>query len=355
MPTSPRPTRRGLLAAGGATVLGAALAACGSSGGSSGGGSGSGNGGGNGTGAKSAGGDGGWSFTDDRGTVVTAKARPGRVVAFTGAAAALADFGLDKQLVGVFGETRTADGKADPQAGDLDLGKVEIIGNAWGEFSIEKYAALRPELLVTHMYDKDAYWYVPDESKAKILPLAPQVLISTGRVSITQPIEHYAKLAEALGADPKAPKVVDAKARFERASEELRQAAKAAGGVRVMACSGSADLFYVSNPKVSCDLIHFAELGVQFVQPEKTDGGDYYEGLSWENAGKYPADLLLLDQRPTALQPKDLTAKPAWGKLPAVQAGQLTPWDAVPRFSYAGFAPLLERLTAAIQKSRKLS
>ncbi|MDR3034745.1 MAG: ABC transporter substrate-binding protein [Kitasatospora sp.] len=343
MPSSPRLTRRGLLAAGGATALGAVLAACGSSGG------------------KKAADDGGsagggpWTFTDDRPQTVTAKSTPSRVVAFTGAAAALADFGLNKQLVGVFGETRAADGKADPQAGSLDVDKVEIIGNAWGEFSIETYAALRPELLVTHMYDPGAYWYVPDESKDKILQLAPQALVSTGRVTITQPIEHYAKLAESLGADLKAQQVLDAKARFEKASEELRQAVKAAGGVKVMACSGSADLFYVSNPKISCDLIYFAELGVEFIQPEKTDGGDYYEGLSWENAGKYPADLLLLDQRSTALQPKDLAAKPAWGQLPAVKAGQITPWDAVPRFSYAGFAPLIERLTAAIQKSRKLS
>ncbi|MFJ5883496.1 ABC transporter substrate-binding protein [Kitasatospora cineracea] len=343
MPSSPRLTRRGLLAAGGATALGAVLAACGSSGDKASGG------------AQDAAGGGPWTFTDDRPQTVTAKSVPSRVVAFTGAAAALADFGLGKQLVGVFGETKAADGKADPQAGSLDVDKVEIIGNAWGEFSIEKYAALRPELLVTHMYDPGAYWYVPDESKDKILQLAPQALVSTGRVAITQPIEHYAKLAESLGADLKAQQVVDAKARFEKASEELRQAVKAAGGVKVMACSGSADLFYVSNPKISCDLIYFAELGVEFIQPEKTDGGDYYEGLSWENAGKYPADLLLLDQRSTALQPKDLAAKPAWGQLPAVKAGQIAPWDAVPRFSYAGFAPLIERLTAAIQKSRKLS
>ena len=36
--------------------------------------------------------------------------------------------------------------------------------NAWGEFSVEKYAGLRPDLLVTHMYDPGALWYVPDES-----------------------------------------------------------------------------------------------------------------------------------------------------------------------------------------------
>jgi iron complex transport system substrate-binding protein len=37
-----------------------------------------------------------------------------------------------------------------------------------------------------------------------------------------------------------------------------------------------------------------------------------------------------------------------------VMAGQVTPWDAVPRFSYAGAAPLLENLATAIQSARKV-
>ena len=49
-------------------------------------------------------------------------------------------------------------------------------------------SALRPELLVTHMYDPDALWYVPDESKAKILPLAPSV--AAQRQGITLEIDR---------------------------------------------------------------------------------------------------------------------------------------------------------------------
>ncbi|MEU8300037.1 ABC transporter substrate-binding protein [Micromonospora sp. NPDC048909] len=296
-----------------------------------------------------------WSFTDDRNEKVTAAGRPARVVAFTGTAAALVDFGLDKQIVGVFGETKRADGTADPQAGELNVENVEVLGNVWGEFSVEKYAALRPELLVTHMYDPGAFWYVPDESKSKILPLAPSVTITTARVPMTKPIERYAQLAESLGADLSAKKVTDAKARFEAAAESVRQAVKANPGIKVMAASGSPDLFYVSNPKVSTDLMYFAELGVDIVVPTKLESGDYFEALSWENAGKFPADLILLDNRNTALQPKDLGAKPTWAQLPAVKANQVTPWDAVPRFSYAGAAPLLENLANAIRAAKKVS
>ncbi|MFF2042858.1 ABC transporter substrate-binding protein [Kitasatospora sp. NPDC058170] len=339
-PRSPRPSRRTVLTAVGVTGLGAALAACGS--------------GSQGTGGQDAAAGKAWSFTDDRRKTVTAKATPRRIVAFTGTAAALHDFGLDAQLVGVFGETKLADGKADPGAGNLDVDKISIIGNAWGEFAIEKYAALRPDLLVTHMYDPDALWYVPDESKDKILALAPSVVVTTARVPLPEPIKRYAELAESLGADLKAKQVVDAKARFEAAAETLRQAAKAAGGIKVMAASGGADLFYVSNPALSTDLMYFRELGVDFVVPDTLDPTGYYESLSWENAAKYRADVILLDNRSSALQPADLAAKPAWSELPAVKAGQITPWDAVPRFSWLGAAPLLENLAKAVQSARKL-
>ncbi|MGW2547603.1 ABC transporter substrate-binding protein, partial [Kitasatospora sp. NPDC001574] len=330
--------------AAGVAGLGAALAACGS-------GSGSGSKGTNGQDTA----DGKtWSFTDDRKKAVTAKGTPKRIVAFTGTAAALHDFGLDAQLVGVFGETKLANGKADPAAGNLDVDRVTIVGNAWGEFGIEKYAALRPDLLVTHMYDPDALWYVPDESRDKILALAPSVAITTARAPLPEPVKRYAELAASLGADLDAKRVTEAKARFEAAAETLRQAAKAAGGLKVMAASGSADLFYVSNPGVGSDLMYFRELGIDFVVPDSLDPAGYFEGLSWENAGKYQADLILLDNRTTALQPADLAAKPAWSALPAVKAGQVAPWDAVPRFSWLGAAPLLENLAKAVQGARKL-
>ncbi|MEU7935907.1 ABC transporter substrate-binding protein [Microbispora bryophytorum] len=332
-------SRRGLFAAGGAAVLTLALAACGSSdpapstAGQS---------------AKS------WSFTDDRMETVTAGAVPSRVVAFTGTAAVLADYGLQQKVVGVFGETKRADGSPEPQAGDLDVNKVTILGNVWGEFNIEKYAALRPDLLVTHMYDPGALWYVPDESKDKIVKLAPTVAVSVARVPMTEPIERYAALAESLGADLAAPKVAEAKARFEAAAESVRTAVAGNPGIKVLAASGSPDVLYVSNPEVNTDLMYFTQLGVDVVKPEKPGDGGYYENLSWENADKYDADLILLDNRGTALQPKDLTSKPSWAKLPAVRAGQVVGWDPVPRFSYAGAAPILENLALAIRNAKKL-
>ncbi len=342
-----RPSRRRLLALGAAAAAGVLLAGCGASG--------------SGTASESSApatqesAAGPWSFKDDRGETVTADTAPSRVVAFTGTAAALIDFGLDDKIVGVFGETVRDDGTLDPMAGDLNVDKVTIVGNVWGEFNIEKYATLRPDLLVTHMYDPGALWYVPDESKDKILKLAPSIAINVARVPITEPIERYAELAASLGADLNAPKVAEAKARFEAASESVRQAVAAKPGIKVMAASGSPDLLYVSNPKTLTDLIYLAELGVDFVQPDKLDTGGYYESLSWENSDKHQADVIMLDNRSSALQPDALAAKPAWTRLPAVKAGQVESWDGgVPRLSYAGAAPMLENLAKAIQDAKKV-
>ncbi|MER7410350.1 ABC transporter substrate-binding protein [Streptomyces cacaoi] len=331
----PQLSRRGILAAGGALGLGALLTACGSDEGS-------------GSGSQ---GD-GWSFTDDRKKKVSLDAVPERIVAYTGTAAALWDYGVRDQIAGVFGPTKLKNGKPDVIAGDMDISKVEIIGNAFGEFDIEKYAKTRPQLLVTNMYTKNALWYVPDESKSKILKLAPAVAMTAAKVPMIEPIRRFAQLAESLGADMKAGSVTEAKNRFEKASERLRKAAKS--GIRVMAAAGAADLFYVSDPNANADLKYFKDLGVDFVVPEKLSSQGFFEELSWENADKYKADVIILDSRTQSLQPPALKSKPSWNDLPAVKAGQVSGWMAEPRLSYKGAAPLVEDLAKAIEKAKKV-
>ncbi|MFJ3721137.1 ABC transporter substrate-binding protein [Streptomyces sp. NPDC090045] len=337
-------TRRGFIAAGGALGLVMALAACGG-------------------GTDSAKGDGGkdngaaasgpWTFKDDLGNDVSTKAKPKNIVAFTGTAAALYDYGIP--VKGVFGPTKTADGKPDVQAGSMDISKVKIIGNVYDEFNVEEYASLQPELLVTNSWD-GTYWYVPEASKDKILKLAPAAAIKVGGdVTLDKALERTADLAKSLGADMNAKTTVDAKARFEAAAAKVREATKANPGVKVLVGSGSADLFYVSTPDTSADLKYFKQLGVEFVTPEKLDEGGFFESLSWENAGKYKADVVLLDNRTGTLQPEELKAKATWAELPAVKAGQITPRVTEPIFSYAKCAQLLEDLAKSIQNAKKVS
>ncbi|MET8943962.1 ABC transporter substrate-binding protein [Streptomyces sp. NPDC004542] len=340
-------TRRGILAAGGALGLGAALAACGDDDGKN-GGSGSGT---------AQGASGPWSFKDDRGTTAKAEKVPADIVAFVGVAAALYDYGI--QAKGVFGPTTTKDGKADVQAGDMDVSKVTVLGNEWGQFNIEKYAALAPDVLISTMFDDaGTLWYVPDESKKKILAVgAPSVGISVYDRQLTEPLQRMLALAKSLGADTSSSKVTEAKKRFEDAAARLRAAARAKPGIKVMAGSASQDLFYVSGSDLSVDLEYFKALGVNFVEPPeqaKAKGGGWYESLSWENVDKYDADIIMMDNRTSAIQPADIT-EGTWKKLPAVKAGQVIARNPEPILSYDKCAPLLEELAEAIEKAKKVS
>ncbi|MFE7749339.1 ABC transporter substrate-binding protein [Streptomyces sp. NPDC057428] len=337
--TSPL-SRRGLLAAGGAVGLGVALTACGDS---------DTKGSGPGPGAEKSG---PWSFKDDRGRSAEAKSTPKNIVAFVGVAAALHDYGIE--VKGVFGPTKTSDGKADVQAGDLDISKVEVLGNVWGEFNVEKYAGLAPELLVTAMWEKDALWYVPDESKDKILELAPSVALWAAQTTVPKAIQRHEDLAASLGADVKAKKVTDAKAAFEKAAARLRAAAKSRPNIKVLVGSAGQDLFYVSLAKTSADTLYFQELGVKFVEPKVNKAG-FFEELSWENVDKYDADIIMMDNRSSALQPDALTSKPTWARLPAVKAGQVVPRTTEPIYSYDKCTPILDVLAEAIEKAKKVA
>jgi iron complex transport system substrate-binding protein len=121
----------------------------------------------------------------------------------------------------------------------------------------------------------------------------------------------------------------------------------------VLAASASADLLYVADPSVYPDLAYFRQLGVDLITPDNVQGG-FFESLSWENAGKYAADVILLDDRTSALQPKDLAGKPTWTRLPAVKAGQIVGWASELRYSYAALGPVLAGFATALGSARKV-
>ncbi|MEU0744380.1 ABC transporter substrate-binding protein [Streptomyces sp. NPDC006134] len=343
--TSANLTRRSLLATGGALGLGVALTACG--GGSEDGGS---------DASASAKASGPWSFKDDRGTTVKLDKVPTRIVAFTGVAAALYDYGIEVE--GVFGPTKTQDGKADVQAGDMDVSKLTVFGNKYDQFNVEQYAAFRPEVLISTTFDDaGTLWYVPESSKDKIAKLAPSVAVSVYDRQLTQPLQRMLELAKSLGADVTSKKITDAKKRFEDASARLRAAAKAKPEIKVMAGSASQDLFYVSGTNLSVDLEYFKALGVNFVEPSesaKKATGGWFESLSWENVDKYGADIIMMDDRSSTIQPADIT-EGTWKKLPAVKAGQVISRSPEPILSYDKCVPMVENLAKAIENAKKVS
>ncbi|WP_049559727.1 ABC transporter substrate-binding protein [Nonomuraea sp. SBT364] len=330
--------RRGFLAATGALLL----SACGT-------GEGTGEGTGSGTPAaapSSAPAAGAWTFTDDRGKKIDLPAAPSRVVAQVGAAAALWDFGV--RPVAVFGPHKLKDGAKDPQVGNVDIGQVVGLGNAWDEFNVEQYIGLRPELLVTGMYDADTLWYVPERSKETIEQVAPTAGIKlTGR-SATAIIGRYEELATSLKAEMAG--VAEAKARMEAAGKELARFKD----LKVLVISAGPDGMWVANPPHHPDLTHAAGLGLNVVTPDKVDEAGFFQSLSWENADTYDADVILHDTRTQALKPEEMLKKPTFAGLPAVKAGQLYAWRAEAPFSYQSYAGVLEELVANLGKASKL-
>ncbi|MEV0999807.1 ABC transporter substrate-binding protein [Nonomuraea sp. NPDC050202] len=294
-----------------------------------------------------------WTWTDDRGKNISLPQRPQRVVAQSAAAAALWDFGV--RPVGVFGPHKLKDGGRDPEVGEVDITKVESIGNVWGEFNVEKYASLQPDLLVSGMYQKDVLWYVPEQSLATVDQIAPTAGVQLSGKPLVRIIEQYGRLAAALGADLNAAPVAEAKKRFEDAGAALKALAAAKPGLSVMIVTGTPESLYVAYLPDHPDIKYWGDdLGLKIVYPERpteSEGG-FWEVLSWENADKYQADVILVDARSQSMKIEEMAKKPTWAKLPAVKAGQLYPWHAAERYSYLGYAKVMEELKANLDKSR---
>jgi len=293
-----------------------------------------------------------WTWTDDRGKRISLPRPPQRVVAQAAAAAALWDFGV--RPVAVFGPHKLKDGGRDPEVGEVDITKVESIGNVWGEFNVEKYASLQPDLLVAGMYVRDSLWYVPEESIAAVDQIAPSVGVRLSGKPLTQIIERYGELAAALGADPAATPVTEAKARFEAAGAALKTLAAGKPDLKIMVVTATPDNLYVAYVPDHPDLTYFKELGLTIVSPAtptESEGG-FWEVLSWENADKYDADVILVDARAQSMKVAEMAKKPTWAELPAVKAGQLYAWHAAERYSHLGYAKVMEELKGNLEAAR---
>lgn len=289
-----------------------------------------------------AGGGGLWEFTDDRGKKATRDSRPTKIVAQLSAAATLWDFGI--RPVGTWGETKGID----VLKGNVDVDAVQWIGQTWGEFNIEKLASLTPDLLVAPMQTKDQLWYVPEDAVGKIEPLCPSVGINQFEVPVDKVIGRFAELAGSLGADLDATAVTGAKAEFEAAGTALGEAVKAKPGLRVAFVSGNKENLYLGNAKIFSDLSYLQNIGVNFVQPTVPANEPHWEVLSWEQAGKYPMDVLLYDSRNPSYFTTDLARYPTVANLPAVKANQAVAWNPETPSTWAAFGKALRDLTGKL-------
>jgi iron complex transport system substrate-binding protein len=290
-----------------------------------------------------------WNFTDARGVHVQLPRRPERIVAYTGVAAVLWDYGV--RPVGIFGPQRRDDGSPDTTVGNIDLASVTSAGEGYEALDYEALAALRPDLVVTGMTSPDVMWVIADDAVDRVTRIAPLVALEGYGVPAEQIVAGYEQFARLLGVDTAAPEPMVARARLNQATTAARAAVSAKPNLRVLVTYADTEGLSIARPSQFPDLLSFRALGLDLVEPE---GGDqYYETLSWEQAGRYPADLILHDTRAFSLQPDQLAAYPTWAALPAVQAGQVGKWSAEVRLSAQGFTAALEDLTATVTSARE--
>jgi iron complex transport system substrate-binding protein len=249
---------------------------------------------------------------------------------------------------GVFGPLRRPDGSADPAIGLADPDDFTSLGEIDSQINLEAMAAGRPQIIVTAMWGEDEYWGIDETQIEQIEALAPVVGIRVDDRSITEPLARLAELAESIiGADSEV--VTDAAASFERATDDLRTAIEGNPGLRVVAASGTAAEMYVAYPPGFPELRLYQELGLDLVVPEEhpTSGG-FWETLSWEDADKYPVDLILGDARGGTVDQIVEQMPETARRLPAVQAEQLVAWPTVQAYGYGNVARNLDDLTEAV-------
>lgn len=284
-----------------------------------------------------------WTYTDGSGQTVTLDAVPQRIIASQDAAAGLIPLGI--RPVGIYADGPIADAKA---LQGLDLSGIEIIGQAWGEVDIEKAAALNPDLVLGEWWDRNEAWSGGDAVVSLLTQLAPITGVSASD-SILGMIEDYEALAATLGADLTQPAVAEAKTTFETALADFKAAIAAKPGLRVLAVYAGDDALYVADPAGAAELLDMQSWGLDLVEPEGVDaaGNNYFETLSWENSDKYPADLILVDNRSPATL-KTALAQPTWTLNPGAAAGQVSEWPAFWLRNYTRYAAALAQLTTAI-------
>ena len=287
-----------------------------------------------------------WTFEDDRGETVALDAAPTVIAADAATAGGLWEYGIDVNG-GVFGDIVLPDGTPSPGIGLASPENFESVGDAT-QINIEELAAKQPDIIVGAMWDDDSFYGIDDEQIDEVAKIAPLIGIRVDDRLVTEPLARIAELAVGLGADPEG-ELADAKAEFDDASEAFAEANEAQPELLVAAVSGSATEMYVAYPPKWPDLSYYQELGMNLVEPEDhpTSGG-FWETLSWEEAGKYPVDLVMADGRGGSLESIKGQIPAVAQSMPALAADQVVIWPAVHAYGYGYFATILDDLTTAV-------
>jgi len=297
---------------------------------------------------------GGWSFTDDHGVTVTADAAPTRIVADVNAAAPLWDFGV--RPVAVFGWNASESGNFGAAGGNIDPSAVAVVGDATEPFKTEAVLAEDPDLLVTLTWapsDPADYWSFTEAALVdQARQIAPLIAMSAAGFADAN-TDRFAELATSLGADLSTPELTAAKADYTDRLTAFPDQAASKADLKVLfmyiAAEGSV---YFATPKGWADLSLYQKLGVNIVLPETDD--PWWQEVSQEEAGMYPADVIFHSTRPGTLSVDEMKAHPTLGQHPAIKAGQIGEWNQDFIMSWQGMSAALDSISGPILAANKV-
>jgi iron complex transport system substrate-binding protein len=110
---------------------------------------------------------------------------------------------------------------------------------------------------------------------------------------------------------------------------------------------------YVSTVVNTPDLTFYRDRGVPLVSAQSSN--PYWEGISWDDADKYPADGIVYDNRVGVLPLAAAKSIPGFAALPAVRADQIGTWWINPPASYQAYTKTMNELAATISSWRTVT
>lgn len=289
-----------------------------------------------------------WSYVSGNGETVSLDHTPERILASAAEAAGLLAYGI--RPVGIY---LAQDIEWEPGLAEYDLTGIEIVGEEWGQIDAEKVVELQPDLIVADWWPVQSAFQGfeegADSDSMKVAEMAP-VIGANQQGSLEAVAAWYEGFAESMGVDIATSEFADQKAEFEAARTAFSDAVAAKPGLTALAVAPAEDAIWVAVPEYSTSLTDFKTWGLDMIDPDSPlPDFPYWEQLSWENADKYQADLLLLDDRGYENNIATGEAQPTWNSIRAAEAKAYAKWPGWWVHTYGQYAQQLRELTASIE------
>lgn len=227
----------------------------------------------------------------------------------------------------------------------IDVSKIEKVGKD-GEIDMEKLAALRPDAVVGNGTEKGWSWFKEDVN-AQLKRVAPFVPIPSGG-TVDQNIANMRTIAGFFGADVTAAKILQADKDFDTAKKAFTQANQGKS-LNYLLTSPTKEVLYTGVGFPQADLL--AGLGATIIGAPKPATGNPWGKVAWEEAGQYPADIILIE----SYSPESAFSSELWDALPAIKARQITGWYSKGALTSRNYADWLSDVARKVTESHSVS